>query len=285
MSMAINETINETINITTSAGSGLDTSTAWSFAKGYLLEIPNLIAQGDMFAIIVAMILGFILILILNKLTGVLLLILKKSVIFIITGLGVFYFYKAFTIRLAAEGWTISTALFGIIGIVVGILGIIIAFYALFYHTKEGIKARGDMSKIPEKELQSMTKMKDMFSLQSITNDKSLLSVMTFMVVAQFGVFSSKTISAPNINIGLGLFIIFMVGSFIFIKQSYKDYIKGLEHLGVVFIASLILCLVLGHFWAGFAWSILFSLGFFTTDCLVALISGMALSLFVGSKG
>jgi hypothetical protein len=44
-----------------------------------------------------------------------------------------------------------------------------------------------------------------------------------------------------------------------------------------------ILSLILGYFWGGIPLDQLFSLNYFATDALVALITGIALSLFMGS--
>lgn len=269
---------------------------ALDFAKEYLFQLPSLAKQGDMFAIIISLMILFLLIIIINKLTGLIVVVIKKTITFIITGFAVYYLYKQFALRLAMQGWTLNTIIFGAIGVAVGILGLTISFYALFFYTKEEIKkvskmpllppemAKLEKGKEPPKNIQEAG-LKDFFSLSAVTDDKSLLSVLTFLVVAEFGVFSSKTIAAPNIKIGLGLFVVFLIASFIFIKQSYKEYGKGLLHLIITLIIGIVLSIILGHFWANIPLGDLFSLNYFKTESLVALISGMALSLFVGSRG
>jgi len=127
--------------------------------------------------------------------------------------------------------------------------------------------------------------LKDMFSWNSVKADKSLISVLAFMVVAQFGVFSSKTIAAPNVQTGLMLFVCFILAAFFFIRQSYKKYSTGLMHLIFTLVIGIVLSLVLGSAWNEIPITELISIAYFKTDSLIALISGMALSLFAGSKG
>jgi len=47
---------------------------------------------------------------------------------------------------------------------------------------------------------------------------------------------------------------------------------------------GLILSLILGYFWVNYPLEVLFSIEYFKTSCLVALITGMAVSLIMGSK-
>lgn len=272
-------------------------TTVFGFAKEYVLQLPFLVQQGDMFAVMISLMLFFLFIIIMNKLTGLFLILIKKTITFVITGFAVYYMYKQFVLRLGSEGLTLNTIIFGVIGVAVGILGLAISFYALFYYTKEEIKT---VSKIPlgEQEIISMQReekqpskklqdanFKDFFSLSAVTDDKSLLSVLTFLVVAEFGIFSSKTIAAPTMTTGLTIFLVFLFASFIFIRQSYKEYGKGLLHLIITLIIGIALSILLGYFWANIPLGELFSLSYFKTESLVALISGMALSLFVGSRG
>ena len=41
--------------------------------------------------------------------------------------------------------------------------------------------------------------IKEGLSKEAIQNEKSLLAVLIYLIVAQFGVFSSPTLSAPNV--------------------------------------------------------------------------------------
>ena len=76
-----------------------------------------------------------------------------------------------------------------------------------------------------------------------------------------------------------------MAAALIFIKLVYHDYNTGLKHLGVAFVLGFALSLVLGHFWGGIPLDTLLSVNYFGSDALVALITGISLSLFMSSKG
>lgn len=123
-------------------------------------------------------------------------------------------------------------------------------------------------------------------NLFSSVRDKSILSVIAFIVVAEFGVFSSVTIAAPNIMAGIALFVAFMFAAFIFIKSSYHNYKTGISHLFIGTIIALALSLVLGATWGNPPIPIetLLSAEYFKTNSLVATVTGLAVSLFMGSK-
>jgi len=256
---------------------------------GYLFSLSALIMQKDYFAIMVSLILLYAFIALINKISLVFLVVAKKTISLLVTILALVLIYSKFTYSLGTEGFSFNTLIIGLVGIVITILGTIITFYAFFSHTREAISVKhGEIPTLeekPELDLNHIKSFKTFFSLDSLKNDKSLLSVLTFLVVAEFGVFSSATISAPNVQIGVIMFLIFMIFSFVFIKQSYKDYKKGLTHIVITFVLGVILAVILGHSWAGIPFSILFSMQVFATESLVALISGMALSLFAGSRG
>ncbi len=115
-------------------------------------------------------------------------------------------------------------------------------------------------------------------------NDRSLLSVLAFIVVSEFGVFSGVTVSAPTIEVGIGFFVAFAFASIIFIKSTYHSYKTGLTHLIIAFIFAIGLSIFLGHFWSSIPLEKLISLGYFTSTALVASVSGVAVALFLGSK-
>lgn len=266
---------------------------ALGFAANYFLSLPSLVMQGDYFAIMISLIIGYLIILILHKISGLFLIVLKKTIALAVTVLALLLVYSKFMNGLYTEGFSIKTIVIGIIGIGIAVLGTVISFYSLFKNTKNAILAESKMKKAPAEEtlqkepeinLNQLKDFKTFFSLDSLKNDKSLLSVLTFLVVAEFGVFSSVTISAPNVKMGIIIFSIFIVLSFVFIKQSYRNYKKGLIHIFVTFALGTILAVVLGHYWAGISFTVLLSLEIFRTAALVALISGMALSLFAGSR-
>jgi uncharacterized membrane protein len=104
------------------------------------------------------------------------------------------------------------------------------------------------------------------------------------MVVAEFGVISGITVSAPNPTIGLIFFAMFLIGALVFIKSTYHNYLTGLKHLFIALLFGAALSVVLAHIWLGFTLEELLSLTYFQTNALVALVTGLAVSLFMGSK-
>lgn len=277
--------------------SWLSTLQQWErLIRNYLLSLPRLIEQGDYFAIMASLILLYVVIYLIAKISRVFLMVINRTIAFAITFVALAMVYTKFMENWGTEGLTLETIFIGFIGLVVGILGTMISFFSLFRHTRTAIarsretdldifRSEAGHEEKPEIDLYHIKDYKSFFSLASVKNDKSLLSVLTFLVVAQFGVFSSNTISAPNTKIGVIIFIVFIIVAFLFIKQTYRSYAKGLTHIAVTFVLGVMLAFVLGYYWANIPVEKLFSLEVFTTDVLVALVSGMGLSLFAGSKG
>lgn len=285
--------------------------------KSYLYSLPHLILAGDYSATILGLILLYFLLITIQKLSSLFLVTLQKTISLIITFLALLLIYSQFMERYATEGLNMDTFLLGALGIIIAILGTIISSYALFKGTSKAIQTyqqqpqptaqapRATVRRAPyvapqpmeiklspaqeeeeqdELDIAHFGNPKSLFSIDSLKNDKSLLSVIIFLVVAEFGVFSSTTISAPTPQIGFLIFVIFLALCFLFIRRSYKDYSKGLTHIGVTLVLGTALAVFLGHYWGNMPFSVLLSGEFFATDSLVALISGMALSLFAGSR-
>ena len=76
-----------------------------------------------------------------------------------------------------------------------------------------------------------------------------------------------------------------IIGMIIFAKTSYKNTKTAAIYFGVTFIVALFLSFGLGILWGKNTITQLFSPEFFTSDSLVAMITGMGVSLFAGSKG
>jgi len=127
--------------------------------------------------------------------------------------------------------------------------------------------------------------MKEGFSINSIKHDRSLGTVLAYLIVAQFGVYSSFSIPAPSFQVGLMFFLLFIVAGLIFIHFTYHNYITGLRHLFVGLVVGGVIAILLGYFWGNIPLAELLSPAFFQSNALVALVTGLALSLFMGGKG
>lgn len=253
------------------------------FVRAYIDSIPSLMQQGDLVAIILGLIFFFIVLVIINKLSSILLVVIKRTIVFVITFLILYTYVPVFINKIMIEGFTIQNILIGVAGTIVCLVAFSIASIELFKDAKKVVKQKQEMQ--PESEEVIIEQRDDgSFTFQSLTKDKSLLNLLTYLTVAQFGVFSSVTLAAPNVKIGLSLLVLFVIASLIFIKQSYKDYKRGLVHLAIAFIVGFVLSLLLGTMWGNQTISQLLSIEYFSSDSLVALITGMAVSLFASSK-
>jgi len=266
-----------------------------NFAQSYAYSLPNLILQGDLAAIIIGSIAFLVALFLVNKITSLILTFIKKTIFLFITGLAVYYLTTEVYIRVLTSGFTTETIIFGLLGILVGIFGIFLSFRSWFSGAKENIQEIKHGPEItqkyvkeegPEKEgiLTELKGLKNEFSLQMIKQDKNLLSVLVYLIIGQFGIFSSPTVAPPNPQLGLVFFGLFLLGALLFIRQTYKNFKTGFLHLIVALTFGILLSLVLGYFWAGIPISTLISLQYFGTSCVIAVITGMAVSLIMGGK-
>jgi hypothetical protein len=302
----------------------------------YVSTLPAEVMKFNVFAIVVFLILLYIAIYIIQKLTTLLVFVLKKVFLFLIVTLAFYQFVIVFVAKLETDGLIPDTILFGIAGTVIGFFAFVVALYVAFHSIKKIEKPSmplkppvspegetgppawqsvqpvepgaviGESSppepeaatnippgpspavETPEKIQKAPVEKKTLreeLSLGAIREDKRIGIVIAYIVIAEFGVFSSKTIAAPTVQAGLLFFIGFMLASIVFVRLTYHDYWKGLRHLGAALVIGGILSLVLGFFWGNIPLDQLLSLRYFATDSLVALVTGLALSLFMGGGG
>ncbi|MCK9580828.1 MAG: hypothetical protein M0Q92_10330 [Methanoregula sp.] len=325
-----------------------------AYVTGYIEAMPSAIMQGDIFALTITLIAFFIAVVVINRLTGLLIVFLKKAILFIIVTLAFWQFILMFSARLSAEGLTNDTLIFGAAGFVIGFVAIstslVIALHSYIdakkgrappvpenpyekmpspnvtasvpvsnktipspgitaapYHedtldfvpaadadSSRPINAVTVTSPSPEPAQAGITAgmtggtlsvMKDALSVTSLKNDQSLGAVIAYLVIAQFGVFSSMTIPAPSFQVGVAFFALFIIAGLFFIHFTYRDYRTGLRHLVSAILVGAIIAIVLGHFWGNIPLDQLISPAFFESSALVALVTGLALSLFMGGKG
>lgn len=270
-------------------------STTVDFLKIYMYSLPSRAIAGDVSAIALSFIIFFIGIFLINKMTEALLSIIKRTILFFITGIAFLYFFKTFLQRVYITGLTIENIIFGVFGIVLGIAGTTLSFYWLFQSfKKENVKNEKVLlpkiqnlenynSKetiVPEKQENTIETLKS----EILFKEKSIIAILIYLIIAEFGIFSSPTKTAPNVQIGLSFFLIFIAASMFFISKIYKNFKIGLIHFGIALIFGFILSVFLDHFWNGQPISELISLAYFTSQSMVALITGLAVSLFMTSR-
>jgi len=118
----------------------------------------------------------------------------------------------------------------------------------------------------------------------ALFHDRGLLAVLSYVVVVEFGVISGIAISMPSIDIGLIFFALFLVAALVFIKSTYYSSLKGIKHFLVALAAGGVLSIALSNVWLSIPLETLLSPQYFQTSALVALVAGIGVSLFVGSR-
>ncbi len=143
------------------------------------------------------------------------------------------------------------------------------------------------------------------------TKQQNLLTVSVLILVAQFGVFTSRTVSAPTASVGTVLFAIFLAAATIFVMTAYDDRMKGLVHFVYATIFALALSGLLLVYWvqtfdcsaygnaqaisdacangaqeATITWgTVLQPRFYFASEGLIAMITGVAFSTLLTKGG
>ncbi|UUX93326.1 hypothetical protein [Methanoplanus endosymbiosus] len=283
----------------------------------YLVSLPENALSGDLFSVVILLILLYAIALLTIKVSSVMIKSIKMIVILAIIAISLYLFINDFIFRLIHEGLSADNVVFGMTGLIAGVISILLAWHTArvsvrkYREHKEEKKLKEEISRIqrermeykkvdtaagnipekrhpqPEEVAQAADAMPEHATniFTEFSRDNPIGTVILYLIVAEFGIFSSKTISAATPQTGLVFFVIFMALAFIFIKFTYKCYITGLKHLAVAFVIGFLLSVVLGHFWGAIPPEELLSINYFSSDALVALITGLSLSLFMSSKG
>ncbi|MFZ2455096.1 MAG: hypothetical protein WAX07_01280 [Candidatus Altiarchaeia archaeon] len=268
-------------------------SGVWGPLSGFLQDLLSKALTGDVFAVSAVLIGFYFLVLLVQALTTLFILLLKRLILLVIVSLASYQFAQYMSEKLASEGMTNDNLFLGGLGLIGGILAMILALNALFVSVKKAgaekevpeEKAK-ETAKGPEAETQSPAfSSEEVFSVDNLKKDRSLGVVVAYLIVAEFGVISSKTVAAPNATVGMLFFFAFMLAALFFIRQTYQNYNTGIRHFVAVLIIGGLLSFILGALWGGYSINQLLSTEYFTTDSMVAFLTGIAVSLFMGSKG
>jgi hypothetical protein len=256
------------------------------FAFNYALNLPSEALAGNVFAVSVLLILFYGMVIVINKLTDIIILLLKKVILLVIVSLAFYQFLQIFSEKMTGNGLTADILIFGVAGSVIGLLAFLIAVRGAFSSLRK-VRGRG---RVPEPVEGPRRETKKPYrggiaSIKSLREDKRLGVVIAYLIVAEFGVISSKTVAAPNATVGMLFFSTFILAALFFIQQSYRDYRTGIRHFLVAFVIGGVLSIILGYFWGNQPLDELLSEAYFVSDSLVAFVTGIAVSLFMGSKG
>ena len=153
------------------------------------------------------------------------------------------------------------------------------------------------------------TKVEDVLRKLNVlgtSRDQSLLTVMVLILVAEFGVFTSRTIAAPNATVGMFLFGGFALAAVVYVKTSYAKYWTGVQHFVFATVFAIALSVVMLVYWQGefctnaatslddcspdqvaaLSWRRALTPSFyFSSDGLIATISGVAFSTLLTKGG
>ncbi|MBN2250835.1 MAG: hypothetical protein JW724_02005 [Candidatus Altiarchaeota archaeon] len=265
----------------------MDQSDVAAALSAGLSDLPSKALSGDVFAVSIILLSFYVLVLLINALTQLIVVLLKKVILLVIVSLAFYKFAEYMIKKIELEGTTPDNLILGGFGLLAGCLAFIVAFNAAFASLR---KIRPKKEAVTEEKAAEATgerkevSKKEILSLESIKKDRGLGVVLAYLIVAEFGVISSKTVAAPNATVGILFFFAFMTAALFFIRQSYSDYNTGIRHFLATLVAGGALSMLLGHLWGGHDINFLLSPEYFKTDAMVAFVTGMAVSLFMGSK-
>ena len=262
----------------------------------------------------IGIIVCFVLLVLLVEVATWLIGLIKRFLLFLIVAVSTALFFFSFQHKIFVPQPDIVLVVSGVIGIAFAIIALAISLLSIkreWQKPKEEkiSNLKSEMKELVAQQFESELKgavkearpqitptqvqAPQMLTKQALTpkgilasfQDRSLLAVLSYMVVAEFGVISGVTISAPNEQVGLLFFAMFLIASLIFIKSTYHNYLTGLKHLFAALLIGATLSVILSNVWLSVPIEHLLSLAYFKTNALVALVTGLAVSLFMGAKG
>lgn len=271
--------------------------------------LPSIL-EGDPTSIAILGIAVLIFLAVFFKLSEVVYRFVKRFFLFIVVIFSLYFFVLNFGDKIFSEQPDLVIVAAGALGLLIGLIAFVISVFSIhksYSQVSSSKESKVEMEEVnfdskPSKKIVTTTapnvrpsqiQQPDFLTQQflagksfreSIQDDRSLLAVLSYSIIAQFGVFSGVTLSAPTVEVGMIFFAVFFVGAFIFIKTSYHSYSRGVMHLIFAFGFGVILSVLLGHFWATIPLEEMLSINYFTSPSLVALVTGIAVSLLLGSK-
>ncbi len=270
-----------------------DLNTAMQSATELTLKefIPRLMALDPFYLAVALALFGVLVVflLLLFKVGAWIITLIKKLILLGIILASSYLFITSFYDKLSVEAIKtapIQTLFLGAVGGIILLISLFIAVFSLGSHARKR-RAKGEQvsPRIEPTTVQQPKMLTTQALKNQISSDRSLMAVISYVIIAEFGIFSSPTLPAPSVEAGMIFFGVFFVGAFIFIRTSYKSYVKGVVHLLVATAFAIALSIFLGHFWGRIGLSTLLSLDYFGTTALVAVVTGIAVLLLMGSRG
>ena len=249
----------------------------------YALSIISKLLQGDVGAIAIVALFALLVIGLIAGVGSILFKYLKSIVLLVIIGASLYYMVSSGAVDFNNVSLTTESVM-GVIGVVFGVIALFIAAKSTLASHKEIQRVKGEEEKVHKEKLEvEEEKVGLLGALKGVHKDKGLLGVISYAVIAEFGVFSSVTVAAPTAQVGIAFVGVFFLAAFAFLRNSYDDYWKGVRHLAVLGTLCFGLSILLGHYWALIPLTDLLSMAYFTSPAAVATVTGVAVALFMTS--
>ncbi len=252
-----------------------NTTSTTHFIRTYVTNLPNLIKAGDFTAMAVATILFLVSLIIINKITTAMMKVIESFLILTIISYASYLFINVFSTKFHAEGMTLSNLFVLAIGGLSIAAGLFSGVMTLLKHTKKYDKIDEEIEKINDEPIK--------LNFKELASDQSIGKRIIYLVISEFGVFSSKTISAPNPKVGIAIFLIFVFGATAYIMTMKNKY-KEMKFFIITLAFGIFVAVTLSLTWSSMPLKEIMSINFFDSDALVAVITGTAISLYMGGK-
>jgi hypothetical protein len=262
-----------------------NTTSVLQFSQAYAQALPGLIMRGDVGSIIMAIILSYVALIIVHQISFHLLRVFKFAGVLAIVGLTFYTVVTEFLGRFKGQADPMFM-LIAVIGIAIGFVGVIVTVKGLL-----GQARRREPERHAHPAPRPVVHAKPASPLQVVANaampeearlfQEKFVTMIIYILVAEFGVFSSLSTNAPTPQVGMILLGVFTAGVGLFVYKAFEDRREGFLMLGTAYVFAFLVALALGFFWNNMGLVELFSDKFFTSDSLVGLITGVALSMFM----
>ncbi len=245
--------------------------------------------SGDVGAMSILLFLSLLSIYIINRITSLFMPLIRPMMLMLAIATSSYMLFTDAVSRIASAGLTVANAVF-VSALSFAIVG---AAYFLFLEFSDAGRDSGRAERARERKTggkgaedagrgkADMKTVGDIVNPGRAVRDNRVWSLLLYLLITEFGVFSSKTITAPSEYSGLLVFVTFVFLTMVFVFQFYERTAEGLAYLFIAYAVGGICSIVLGIVWGGYSLSELLSLKYFKSDAMVALMSGVAVSLFM----
>ena len=251
----------------------------WKVLLAKALELSIMLGsaalKGDVSAVSLLLFAALFSIYLINKLTSAFMPLVKPLMLLLIIGNAIYMLSTSVASDIMVSGLTMRNALLASALFASALASLYFLLDDIVAGTAQIEKQSGKREEFDIAKLENEIKPSEM------AKNKRIWSLLLYLLITEFGVFSSKTIAAPSEYSGLVVFATFVLLSFVFVFQFYEKPTEGFVYLIVAYIVGGIVSIALGVLWGNHTLMELLSLSYFKSDAAVALMSGVAVSLFM----